>query len=321
MAKVFLGVPTFNRPRLVRQAVRSVLSQQGADLELLVSDDASDARSAKVVAAFVDGLKDHRASLCHHEEHLFEYGQGRFLFSKRGSADYFVILHDDDVLQEGYLEVALKQLDADASLACYVANPYIFDSQGERSKAMTEAYLRRHGRHRYPEGRLGILEPLLAFGFFPISGTVFRASALAATGFVDPDLSGNYPFELDVLIRLGAHGKQGWFDPETRIGFCYHQDSLRNRLWYNQSIMSNVVKLVSEYRFKGRCERLRRKFLGFSQQRLGAILLGQGEWRRALGHARLALSANCFSIKNWLLGMGLVSMPWLVRRSMRRKIR
>jgi len=42
MAKVFIGIPTINRPEFVRQTIRSVLVQTYPDFEVVVSDNCSD---------------------------------------------------------------------------------------------------------------------------------------------------------------------------------------------------------------------------------------------------------------------------------------
>jgi len=43
--RVTVGIPTFNRANLLREAIDSVLSQTHRDFRLIVSDNASDRKS------------------------------------------------------------------------------------------------------------------------------------------------------------------------------------------------------------------------------------------------------------------------------------
>ena len=60
MARVFVGIPTLNRPQWVQDAVNSVCAQTLDDFRLVVSDNASDGDAPDVVADFVRKLADPR---------------------------------------------------------------------------------------------------------------------------------------------------------------------------------------------------------------------------------------------------------------------
>jgi glycosyltransferase involved in cell wall biosynthesis len=54
MVTVTIGIPTYNRPDWLRQAIRSALVQTVEDFRVLVSDNASDEETRMVVESFDD---------------------------------------------------------------------------------------------------------------------------------------------------------------------------------------------------------------------------------------------------------------------------
>lgn len=319
MARVFIGIPTLNRPRLVRETVLSVLAQTFRDFRVQVSDDGSPPEVVADVRGFVEALGRPEVAFFRQPAPALEYGQGRHLFGECRE-EYFAILHDDDLLDPRYLETAVARLDADPRLACFVANAHAIDLAGVRSEARTRAYDRMHGRDHHRPGPLGILGPLLDSGFFPISGTVFRAAALREAGFVDPDLDGNFPFELNLLLNLGAQGFSGWFEAERLLSFRFHGESLRKGLWWDRRIVGNVVRLLERHRFSGRPERRRVKVLSFNLRRLAAIRLGDDDRRGSLETIARALRTNPVSWKNWLFAAAALAVPFAVRPFVRRRL-
>jgi glycosyltransferase involved in cell wall biosynthesis len=322
MARVLVGIPTRNRPLYVQETVHSVLAQTWSDFRVVVGDDASEVPVSETVAAFVRSLRDSRVSYRREPRRVGEYGQGRALF-RECREDYFMILHDDDRIEPGYLEAAVRQLDEHPDLALFLANPYVFDGQGRRSETRTRWYLAEHGRRLFAEGPVAILEPLLRCGFVPISGTFFRAAALQASGFVDPGMEGNYPFEFNVLLRLGERGERAWFSRRELLGFRFHGGSCRSTEGprYNESAVSGMLRLLEPRRFEGACERLRRKILAYTSRNQAVIRLGRGDTPGARRHAVRAVSLNPLSHRNWIYAALVLAVPSLLRPYFRRKLR
>lgn len=320
MAKVFVGIPTWNRPEFVREAIRSVLSQTETDLRVVVSDNASEKPAAESVARFVAECNDPRISYHLQPRNAGEYGQGRFFFSQC-TEEYFTILHDDDLFEPGYVEAALSHMENDRRLACFLANPYIFDDRGLTSQEQTARYLAQHGRNRYGEGVNDILEPLLRCGFLPISGTLFRTSALRDSGFVDEDFHGGYPFELNVLLRLGERNGLVYFTKQQLLGFRFHAGAGRRKnLRYNEHIMGTIVRLLERRRFTGTSERLRKKMLAFTCRHFGMIRLAHGETSACYRYLLRALRLNPLSYRNWLYPAVTLPLPFLVRPFIRARV-
>src|SRR6187399_1179626 len=107
MPRIFIGIPTRNRPDLLRHTVASVLAQSVSDFTVVVSDNDSCEETVESVTRYLESLHDSRVSFHRQPCNVGEYGQGRFLFHRATGHDFFMLLHDDDVLNPGYLARAL----------------------------------------------------------------------------------------------------------------------------------------------------------------------------------------------------------------------
>ena len=311
-ARVFVGVPTHNRPRLVPKALESLRAQTCADLRVVVSDNRSEPDARASVEAFVADLNDPRFSYVLQPEDRGEYGQGRYFLSACDDAEYLVILHDDDVLDPAYLETAVRRLDENPELSCFCSDPWIFDVEGKRSGDRTAAYLADHGRNGQAQGPVPVLESLLRTGFIPISGTVFRTSALRESGFIDEDCTGNYPFEFNVLLRLGEIGAQAWYEKDSLIGYCFHEGSLRSTLGirFNPQVMDTMILLLERRQFSGTAERLRRRTLAFCTRCRAAIRMADGDAAGGRREMAQAVRLNPLSVRNWTYATGAFLAPF-----------
>lgn len=89
--KVSVVIPTYNRPELLSQAIRSVLAQTYQDFEVIVVDDGSRGRAGNVVMAF----EDSRIRYFKNETSLGGGGaRNRGIAEARGG--YVAFLDDDD---------------------------------------------------------------------------------------------------------------------------------------------------------------------------------------------------------------------------------
>ena len=315
--RIFIGIPTVNRPDLVRETIASIMAQSFTDFRVVVSDNASPPAIAADVAAFVSGLGDARIRFVGQPVNAGEYGQGRYLFAEaeKAGADYFMILHDDDLAAPDYLERALGALDARPEVGLFIANPQLMDRNGQPNDVWTRTYLDHHGRSRHPGGIFDVLDQHMAHGFTPISGTVFRTSAIREAGLTDPDCTGNYPFECNVVLRLGDRGVKGWFCPEPLLLLRYHEDSLRvyARLLDNPVMVEMTRRLFERRRYRGRNE-LRRRVLVSRFRRADAMLrLREGNLAGCRAELAGACAANPLSPRAW----GCRILAWLAPARLR----
>ena len=113
MPEISVIIPSYNHAAFIAQAVRSVLEQSLADLELIVVDDGSTDDSLEVLS----GFSDPRLRV------LVQENQGAHAAINRGlgesSGAYLSILNSDDAFMNERLEKAVRALESnpDASLA------------------------------------------------------------------------------------------------------------------------------------------------------------------------------------------------------------
>lgn len=311
---VFIGIPTFNRPEMVRDAIASVLAQGFGSFRLVVSDNRSDGGATDAVRRHVADLGDPRVTFVVQPENRGEYGQGRFFMAQAGQDDLFMILHDDDVLHADYLADGVAALAAYAEADFFVANAYAMTPDGVRSAELTAQHLRDQGRVGAAKGLYDVLEGHLACGFAPISGTLFRRGALERSGFVDADCHGNYPFEANVFLRLGEAGGKAWFSPAERMGVRFHPGALRSqRLLQDPALVATCIRIWGRRRFTGALERRRRVLLACYYRAQALIEARQGRVPAARRALAQALRNNPASPRAWALAPVMALAPGVLR--------
>ena len=317
MPRVFIGIPTLNRATMVVDAIESVRRQTFADYRVVVSDNVSARNTAEIVRNYVEGLNDARFTFHQQPENVGEYGQGRFFFQAAKGYDYFMILHDDDVIDPGYLEAAVGALDARSSAAFFVANYYAIDETGQRWPEQTARYLRHLGRIGAQEGEIDILRSHLMHGFTPITGTLFRKQALDASGYVDSDCYGNYPFEGNVFLRLGEIGAKAWFTTSELLAIRFHRGSMRSKNWMlDAHLVRMSMRMWGRRRFTGALERRRRRIMSRYLRSDALIRVSEGDLSGARASLFAAMRENPLSIRLWGVMPLVLLAPGLLRATL-----
>src|SRR5947209_2316751 len=104
---VSVGIPTFNRPELLRQCILSVLAQTFLDFEVIVCDNSATPQTGDVVAS----IKDDRIRYYRNNTNLGYVGNfNRCLSLSRGS--YVTVFHDDDLMLPENLRLKVRALEA-----------------------------------------------------------------------------------------------------------------------------------------------------------------------------------------------------------------
>jgi glycosyltransferase involved in cell wall biosynthesis len=318
MARVLVGISTRNRPDLVRETVKSVLNQTFKDIRVIVSENPSDPAISDSVSSWIAGLHEARISYYLQPIDGGEYAQGRYLYDQCREP-YFCMIHDDDLMDPGYLEQALAVLDADPDLAFFSSGQYLIDADGRFLPEMTERYALYQARDRFSEGRMDdTLSPLLKHGLFSISGTVFRTSSIRDHGLVDSDIGGIYPFEFNVFLRIAERGMPAWYTPRRLIAYRWHDTSMRQAdgSIHTRYMVETLVLLLERRRFSGRAEKLRRRLLSYNLRNLGYICIVANERKAGLRALLKALQLNPRGVGLWayftlaLVAPGYVRARW-----------
>lgn len=185
-------IPTYRRPVLLRRAIESVLAQEGADVRVLVSDNASGDDTGPMVRALAQ--TDPRVVYHCQRENVGAAANFQWCL---GAADtsHFALLSDDDVMLPGFVSRAMRALEenADASFFCGQTLLYNegegsvsgFPQTGEWRNGYHEA--RRHVRHMVEK-------------HFVWTGCVFETAVREIAG----------PFENIPIVDILFLGKAAW---------------------------------------------------------------------------------------------------------------
>ena len=101
---VSIYMMTYKRPYYLKTAIESVLRQTFTDFDLTILDNQSKDETEVVAKSFCDN----RIKYIEHGGNNFSYA---FLINKSKSR-YIVVLHDDDVLCETYLEKMIAVMES-----------------------------------------------------------------------------------------------------------------------------------------------------------------------------------------------------------------
>jgi len=134
MPRVSIVIPTFNRRALLEEAVRSALAQRFTDLEVVVSDNASEDGTEAAVRPL---LADPRLRYHRNPVNLGMVGNWRRAVLELARGEWFLILSDDDLLLDpGYVSKAMALADRHPGLALVYAEGVVLDEATGRRRAL-----------------------------------------------------------------------------------------------------------------------------------------------------------------------------------------
>ena len=185
---VSICVPTYNSSRYLRQSLDSLIAQTYGNLEVIISDNASDDDSLAIANEYGEkyGFKVF-ANICNsgalnNWNRLIELAQG----------EYVAIYHSDDVYEPTIVEESVDLLEREPDVGLIGAMATVIDESGKK---------------QYPLGLPAGVEPSVLYGF----AEVFRA-VLGNGGdrvfLVTPS----------VMVRRRLYQELGSFDTSGRFG-------------------------------------------------------------------------------------------------------
>jgi glycosyltransferase involved in cell wall biosynthesis len=105
---VTIGIPTFNRANsYLRASLESALSQTYSAIEIIVSDNCSTDSTSSLVASY----RDERVRYYKHPSPVVPHESADFCL-REARGGYFLLLHDDDLIDIDFIEVCLAAIQA-----------------------------------------------------------------------------------------------------------------------------------------------------------------------------------------------------------------
>ena len=127
---VSIGIPTYNRADgYLRECLKSALKQTYPNIEVIVADNCSSDNTEELMKRF-------STSNLRYYKHAKNIGpQNNFNFClEQASGAYFLLLHDDDLIDEDFVEVCMAAADYRTDLGVIRTGIRIIDSVGQTTR-------------------------------------------------------------------------------------------------------------------------------------------------------------------------------------------
>jgi glycosyltransferase involved in cell wall biosynthesis len=269
-------IPTYNRARLLGEAIRSVLEQTFGDFELIVVDDGSEDESRSVVRR----IDDPRLRYLERPHRGISAAMNAGLDEARG--ELVARLDSDDVWLPALLERTVAALRAHPEYGVVYARGQAVDL--ERGLLLAT----RGAAPRFPQSHLA---SLLYDDFTCNIAVLVRRPVLDAAGPYDESLP--YNEDWDLWIRVARHARFLFLD-EVLARFRYHQDNITRRHCL-EATLERVRVLDKAF---GRPDlpvevlALRARCYSNLHQETALRLFGLGRYRESFAHLRRSVDAG-----------------------------
>lgn len=222
-------IPAYDRPRLVRSALRSVLATPvsvTSKIEVVVSDDSTDGRVGEVCNEELQRWSG-RSTYRHNASPLGMAGNWNRCI-QLATGGHVLILHDDDFLLPGAAGAVISALDAAVPApAALLFGVTVVDAGGVPRRRQV------FGRRRFlpPAPALSRLLGDSSFVRFP-GMVVSRSAYRAAPPF---DEKHGEVADLFMWVRLaGTHGLQ--LEPAVTAAYRVHHGALTTGMWRSETV-------------------------------------------------------------------------------------
>jgi glycosyltransferase involved in cell wall biosynthesis len=230
MARVSIVIPTYNRARLLREALQSALAQTHADGEVIVVDDGSTDETAAVVAECGDTVR-----------YLRQENAGVAAARNRGAGaatgDYLHFLDSDDILHPQAIERLLALLEAHPEAGMAYGQTSVGTPDGPPSPLFVPDGAR-------PTGvcpGASELRHLLRRNYIHLGAALLRRSVWERIGGFNPAFQ-SICEDWDVWVRAATTSAVGYM-PHVVLGYRLQPDGLTSH--YNAR---NVDRYLANHR-------------------------------------------------------------------------
>ena len=131
---VSIGIPTYNRPVLLRRAINCVLNQTYKNLEITVSDNCSTDPDVKAVLDEYRN-KDERLKIFVQPKNAGPTLNGEFLLGQ-ATGKYFMWLCDDDMISEQFVKKTVNFLEQNEDCGMAIGVPFWIDGEKREPEAL-----------------------------------------------------------------------------------------------------------------------------------------------------------------------------------------
>jgi glycosyltransferase involved in cell wall biosynthesis len=281
-------IGTYNRARVVTRAIRSVLDQQGVELELVVVNDGSTDDTAKVL----DELSDPRLRIVHRANGGSSAARNSGIAAATG--DWVAFLDDDDAALPGWLSCLAEMTGDGVGVVCCAAE------YRSRDGALVE--IARPGADSLFDNRTALF----------LAGTfAARADLLRSVGGFDERLARSENTDVGLRLLTGLVERDLEIRSSARPCVRLEHRPATDRPSVNPAVLFYGTRvLLNNHR-----ERLARDAHGRAVLNgvLGVSAARLGRWHDARSALFTSVRAEPLQLRHWLR-FGFASVPPLGRR-------
>ena len=188
---VTLGIPTYNRAdSYLKEAIASALNQTYQNIEIIVSDNCSSDNTE----SFIKGIPDSRIKYFRQNHNIGAINNYNYCLD-RAKGDYFLLLHDDDLIDNDFIEICMTRANFNTSYGIIRTGTRLIDA---KSKTLDEFKNKGAG--------LSIVEYFRAWfackTAWYLPSTLFSTKRLKEVGGFNPQFQ-LLP-DLVAVVKLGA---------------------------------------------------------------------------------------------------------------------
>lgn len=191
--RVTMAVPVYDGENYLAQALTALVEQDFADMEILVSDNASTDATPEIAADFA--ARDPRVRVLRQEKNIGG-GRNANALLAAASGELFKWAFHDDVCAPGMVSALVAALDDDpAAVAAFPQVLRLDESGTDRGRYPEHLYVDLVGP---PHERVGTL---LADELWPTQFGMFRTSVVRAVGGIRVSTAGEFVMPAALAVR------------------------------------------------------------------------------------------------------------------------
>jgi GT2 family glycosyltransferase len=203
-------IPTYKRPKLLEETVRSVWGQSRLPEEILIGDDSPGKETETLVKEVLAPASPVPIRYWHNRPSLGEARNVDLLY-REAQGEAILHLHDDDPIYPDCVRLLAAPLEADGEVVASFGLQHLIEESGDLLPDAAEV---NRAFWRTPD-RAGRVEGWLAgaISMFPNNGFLVRTAEANAIGYDDQGKAG-YARDFYFGFRLGRIRRPFFFVPE-----------------------------------------------------------------------------------------------------------
>ena len=225
-ASIAVVIPTYQRPRYLKEAIESIWEQTVLPFEIIIGDDSIDNNSELLIQE-LSILSPVTIRYFHNKPSLKQTNNIQMLF-EQSKSEYIVLLHDDDILLPRSLELLLEPFQRNNDIIASFGNQILVD---EHLKELSNPLSINDSFFRIPESA-GIVDGFMAgaVSMFPNDGFMVRRKEALLVGY----------------FHDGRAGKTGDFYFGFRLGKLHKPFYYVNEITAKYRISPDACSIGSE---------------------------------------------------------------------------